>query len=173
MATTFNFIKTHLQRLKKAFSSFAGSYRCIYVVGWEGDNKLQVWTNDTSNFSSSQLHVLLFFISLLMCFYFLTTTPSFIRFHFKTTIFICLNYNSSFIKPSLQLWSCSKLAKENPFLHFFVCGFLKFADSFTVFNLGQVFASVTQNILFWCKMKLLGSDTAGKKKLPHMQVLPK
>ena len=80
--------------------------------------------------------------------------------------------NSSFIKPTavvILLWICQRKS----FLTFFVCGFLKFADSFTVFNLGQVSASLTQNILFWRKMKLLWSHTDGKKKLRHMQVLPK
>ena len=75
MATTFNFIKAHLQRLKKAFSSFAGSCSCSWLGGRH--NKLQVWTNNNNNFSSSQLSW--FFISLLMCFYFLATTPSFIH----------------------------------------------------------------------------------------------
>ena len=77
MATAFNFIKAHACICKDSKRPFPHLLVHAAVVGWEGDNKLQVWTNNKNNFSSSQLSW--FFISLLMCFYFLATTPSFIH----------------------------------------------------------------------------------------------
>ena len=87
LATTFNFIKAHLQRLKKAFSSFAGLCSC----SWLGERLQTASLNKRHEqlFKQSATCIIVFYF--FMCFYFLTTTPSFIRFHFKTTIFICLH----------------------------------------------------------------------------------